>query len=78
MNLFLLTLLVVGLCVLGLSVGILLRKDGRFPQFDVGSNERLHERGIVCFKEEDAKLHQKVCRGSGKEACKDCNLFEKV
>ena len=75
MSFFLLTLLVVALCVLGLCAGILLKKDGRFPQNDVGSNEAMLARGIVCYKYEDARLHQS-CDGAPGAACKDCGLYK--
>lgn len=77
MGVFLATLLIVALCVLGLCVGILLKKDGRFPQYDVGSNEQMLAKGIVCFKYEDARLH-KSCGGAPGEACKDCGLYQKA
>ena len=73
-QLFLIVLVLVGLCVLGLGVNVLFfRKD--FPQFDVGSNEELRKRGIRCFKDEDAALHGKPCTGQETEACQDCQLY---
>ena len=38
MKIFVATLILVGLCVVGLGVNLFFRKDGRFPQYDVGSN----------------------------------------
>ncbi len=72
-QLFLAVLALVGLCVLGLGVNILFFKKD-FPQYDVGSNEALRERGIRCFKDEDAALHGKPCRGAETEACRDCRF----
>ena len=70
---FLVVLVLVGLCVLGLGVGIL---SGRgFPKYDVGSNEEMRKRGIRCFKDEDAALHARTCRGNASEACKDCQFY---
>ena len=70
---FLVVLVLVGLCVLGLGVNILRGKA--FPQFDVGSNEEMRRRGIRCFKDEDAALHGKSCQGQQTEACQDCQFF---
>lgn len=39
---------VVALVVVLLSVGILLRSNGRFPDTHVGSNPAMRERGIAC------------------------------
>ena len=73
MKVFLLTLAVVGLCVIGLCFNIIFRKK-EFPKYDVGSNEEMRKRGIRCFKDVDAELHQKHCDGNFSEACKDCAL----
>lgn len=76
MTTFLVALVAVGLCVLGLCFNIIFRKK-EFPKYDVGSNEEMRKRGIRCFKDEDAALHGKRCKGSGSDACKECNLREK-
>ena len=76
MLIFLITLVVVGLCVFGLCFNIIFRKNGEFPKYDVGSNEEMRKRGIVCFKDVDAKLHQKKCSGNFSDACKDCSLYK--
>ena len=74
MKVFLAAVLLVGICVVLLSVGILLKRG--FPQYDVGSNEKLKARGITCYKDEDAKLHKpKVCSGNYSDACADCSLY---
>ena len=63
---FLVVLVLVGLCVLGLAVNILFGKE--FPKYDVGSNEEMR-------KDEDAALHGKSCQGQQTEACQDCQFF---
>ena len=77
MKVFLAALLIVGICVVLLSVGIIVK--GRFPQYDVGGNEEMRKRGITCFKDVDAQYHQtrKGCTGNFSDACKDCNLYRK-
>ena len=55
---------------------IIFRRDGKFPQFDVGSNEEMRKRGIRCFKDEDAALHASKCTGNYSAACKDCGLYK--
>ena len=75
MKVFLAAAILVGLCVLLLSVGILLKRG--FPQYDVGSNEKLKARGITCYKDEDAALHRpKACSGNFSDACADCALYK--
>ena len=70
---FLVVLVLVGLCVLGLGVNILRGKE--FPKYDVGSNEEMRKRGIRCFKDEDAALHGRKCAGERTEACQDCQYY---
>ena len=72
--LFLVVLVLVGLCVLGLGVNIL--RGRKFPQFDVGSNEEMRKRGIRCFKDEDAALHGGSCTEARTDACKDCQFYK--
>lgn len=71
---FLVAAVILGLGVLGMCVSIIFRKNGHFPHYDVGSNEQMRERGIRCYKDEDAALHAKKCSGNFSEACKDCSL----
>ena len=74
MKVFLAAILLVGICVVLLSVGIILKRG--FPQYDVGSNEKLKARGITCYKDEDAALHRpKACSGNFSDACKTCSLY---
>ena len=72
MTVFLLAAVLLGLGVLGMSVSILFKKDGKFPEYDVGSNDEMRKRGIRCYKDEDAALHMKKCPGNDSEACKNC------
>ena len=55
MQIFLLTLAVVALCVVGMCANILLRKDGKFPEYEVGSNSKMKELGIKCVRQEEAE-----------------------
>lgn len=77
MKVFLVTLVLVAFCVLGLCFNIIFRRNGEFPKYDVGSNEEMRKRGIRCFKDEDAVLHKKKCSGNYSEACKDCSLYNR-
>jgi len=76
MKVFLLTVVLVLFCVLGLCFNIIFRKKD-FPHYDVGSNEEMKKRGIRCFKDEDAALHSRNCPGNGTAACAECKMFEK-
>ena len=75
MKVFLLSVVIVALCVFGLCFNIIFRKKD-FPHYDVGSNEEMRKLGIRCYKDEDAALHSKKCTGNHSDACKECKLYE--
>ncbi len=71
---FLAAAVILALGIAGMCI-FLLKKDGEFPKYDVGSNEEMRKRGIRCFKDEDAALHGKHCKARGtEEACRDCKF----
>ena len=76
MKVFLLALVVVALAVFGLCFNIIFRKDGRFPEYDVGSNREMKKRGIKCIREvqEEISLTGK-CRGEQTESCEGCGFY---
>ena len=46
MKVFLAALVLIGLGVFGMCFNIIFRKDGQFPQTDVGANENMRRMGI--------------------------------
>lgn len=62
MPLFIVSLLAVGLAVLLLGVGIIFKKNGRFPNTHVGGNRAMRERGISCHtsQHKEAQSHQNL------------------
>ena len=83
MTLFLVTLVLVGLGVFGMCFNLLFRKDGRFPEYEVGSNKEMRRLGIRCMKEEMEDLDRKerllhaACTGSTDPSCEGCSLYQK-
>jgi hypothetical protein len=83
MILFLVTLVLVGLGVFGMCFNLLFRKDGRFPEYEVGSNKEMRRLGIRCMKEEMEDLDRKerplhaACTGSTDPSCEGCSLYQK-
>lgn len=77
MKLFLLTAAVVAFCVLALSVSILFKKNGQFPDGEIEHNKALRKQGIRCAKMEERKLWGPSRRRTGtgtcaEEDCGDC------
>jgi len=75
MTTFIAAAVILGLGILAMCV-FLLKKDGEFPKYDVGSNPEMQKRGIRCFKDVDAEIHNQKCDGNYSEACKDCGLYK--
>jgi len=74
MKVFLAALVLLAICVFGMCFNVIFRKKD-FPHYDVGSNEEMRKRGIRCYKDEDAALHNGKCSGNYSEACKECSLY---
>ncbi len=47
---------VLGLCFFGLCFNIIFKKNGKFPDGEIGRNKELRKRGIICMREEDEKI----------------------
>ncbi len=60
MTLFLISLLAMGLVVFLLSIGLIFKKNGRFPSTHVGGNRAMQQRGISCHtsQHKDAQRHK--------------------
>ena len=70
---FILSLILLALCVLGLSINMLVKKDGTFPKTEIGDNPHMHERGIRCAKEEEMALWNNEKTGEKTSACSSCH-----
>ena len=81
MKIFLVSLLIISIGVIGMCFNIISRKDGRFPDYEVGHNEEMKKLGIRCYKDIDADLHRSPrhsdCEGDYSEACEGCALYKK-
>ena len=62
MPLFIVSLLFVSLAVVLLAVGVIFKKNGRFPNTHVGGNRAMRERGISCHtsQHKEAQSHQNL------------------
>ena len=62
MPLFIVSLLFVSLAVVLLAVGVIFKKNGRFPNTHVGGNRAMQQRGISCHtsQHKEAQHHQSL------------------
>lgn len=55
----LLAVLVLAVCLVLMSVTILLRRNGRFPNTHVSGNKALRDKGITCVQSQDFEVRHK-------------------
>ena len=76
MEIFLAALIFLALALFLMCFNIIFRKNGRFPDSEIGHNQELRKRGIVCAKEDELKLWKKNRRngesGCTASSCADC------
>ncbi|MBS4809866.1 MAG: hypothetical protein KH058_03710 [Bacteroides sp.] len=54
----LITLLIVAICIALLSVKILCKKNGRFPNTHVSGSKAMRKRGIGCVQSQDREAQR--------------------
>jgi hypothetical protein len=47
------TLLIIAISVILLSITIIIKKNGKFPNTHVGGNKNMRKRGIKCVQSQD-------------------------
>ena len=52
------TILAIGIAMLLLSVGVILRKDGKFRSEHISQNKRMKQDGITCATSQDRKARK--------------------
>jgi len=84
LQLFLIVSGLIALCILGLALRILFVRGGRFPETHIENNPGMQKLGIRCAQHDnqlcqgltDSKSHEKICSGTGSEACANCSLLK--
>ncbi|MBE9467529.1 MAG: hypothetical protein IMY72_04290 [Bacteroidetes bacterium] len=65
-KIFLISLVFIGIAFVALSIKILLKKNGEFPNSSISKNKELKKRKIFCAKTQD-----KIANSEGCDACKN-------
>ena len=60
LKIVLITIAIVSIAILGLSIRIVLIKDGKFPETHISRNKEMKEKGIQCVKAMDRIEQQKI------------------
>ena len=62
MKIFLIAVILVSVAFIALGIGIFFRRDGKFPETEIGKNKKMRELGIYCVKCEERKEWNKSRR----------------
>jgi len=77
-KLFVITSVVVAVSFLAMGISIFVKKNGKFPSFEIGKNKEMRKLGITCAKHDEMKCHNRLKkgdrgdRGSRGSICKTC------
>ncbi len=58
LNLLLLSIIIIAFAFIGLGINIFFKKDGKFPEKDVGHNSEMRKKGLSCAKGDALKEFQ--------------------
>lgn len=62
------------LCVAGMAITIIVKKDGKFPETEIGRNENMRKLGIRCMQDEERMLwHQARGMSPDEAGCSVCS-----
>lgn len=75
MELFVITAVLLTLCVAGLGIRIWIK--GEFAETEIGHNKNMKKLGIYCAKDEELRLHNKITDTGTCSTCGSCSLIEK-
>jgi len=62
-KLFLITGVIVAVSFLAMGISVLVRKNGKFPTFEIGKNKEMRKLGITCAKHDEIKCHNREKKG---------------
>lgn len=52
---YLLTALILAICLVFMCIGIIIKKNGRFPKTHMSSSEAMRKQGVTCAQSQDFK-----------------------
>ena len=56
MKVFLLSVVLLAIAVVGMAITIIVKPGGKFPDGEISHNKKLREQGIICAKEEELRM----------------------
>lgn len=68
-KLFLLTGVIVAVSFLALGISVFIRKNGKFPAFEIGKNKEIKKLGITCARHDELKCYNRLEKGKPCGCC---------
>ena len=62
LKLLIISIVFVGISVAALSIKLLLKKDGKFPNTSISKSTAMRKRGILCARSQDKIAHNNACK----------------
>jgi hypothetical protein len=70
-------MLIVAVALVFLGIRMLIQKNGKFPETEVGHNKEMRKLGIICAKAEEIKCRRDIDRNvTGNSGCASCGLHQ--
>ncbi len=69
LTLLILSIVLIGISILGLAIKMLVLDNGKFPVTSVGGNIHLKKKGISCPKHEELRYHRNLKKGNSCGSC---------
>ncbi|MFP3860951.1 MAG: hypothetical protein ACLFUW_09025 [Bacteroidales bacterium] len=75
LKLLLPAIILVGISGLFLGIKMIIQKNGKFPETEIGRNKEMRKRGIICAKAEEIRCRNEIKKqGKIDHICNSCHL----
>jgi len=71
LKILIIAVVLISLSMMGMMLNILVRKKGRFPEFRVGHNRAMRQKGISCVKHDEIRCHNERLKEN--QGCAGCS-----
>jgi hypothetical protein len=72
LTLMVIAIAVVALCFALLAFNLIFRKNGRFPETEIGRNKNMRKLGITCVQQDERNTRRKNKSHKPTPHCKNC------
>jgi hypothetical protein len=71
LKILIIAVVLLSLSMMGMMLNILVKKKGRFPEYRVGHNRAMRQKGITCVKHDEIRCHNKALKEN--QDCAGCS-----